>query len=30
MRECKVSSGVKWQGALEQKDVKQMGIKQGL
>jgi hypothetical protein len=30
MRERKVRGGVKWQGALEQKDVKHMGVKQGL
>jgi hypothetical protein len=32
MRERKVRGGVKWHGALEQKDVKKkkMGVKQGL
>jgi hypothetical protein len=30
MREYKLTSGVKWQGTLEQKDVNQMAVKQGL
>jgi hypothetical protein len=30
MREHKLRSGVNWQGALKQKDIKQTGIKQGL
>jgi hypothetical protein len=30
MSERKVRGGVKWQGALQQEDVKQLGVKQGL
>jgi hypothetical protein len=30
MRERKLRSGVNWQGALKQNDLKQAGVKQGL
>jgi hypothetical protein len=30
MRERKLRSGVNWQGALKQNDVKQTGVQQGL
>jgi len=30
MREHKLTSDVKWQGTLKQKDINQMAVKQGL
>jgi hypothetical protein len=30
MTECKLKSGVNWQGALKQKGLKQVGVREGL
>jgi hypothetical protein len=30
MTECKLKSGVNWQGALKQKGLKQVGVNEGL